>query len=387
MYPLCMIACAVTHIVLVALLVVLTAVAATQKSVTARKKKQAKDELAPVLGAFDLGISFTRGVVGVGAGITNATRVAGPNGLNGPSGSSGPLGSNGPSGQSGPRGPMVPVPYTPRQIKADAGQTTFCVEGVPEAVRTRLSKFTSIVGATARVTSMLVDEMCNSGELRTMIDAIKKGLSGASCHGAIEAMRESASAASTASSSTVSSSTNAVSMALVALVEAIADATCSATHTIDGAKLGLILDGVGDALCSPVDQNSGCAGIVVRSKPTDGVYAAQLVRALAAAVRTSAVASARSKCNMMITSVRGMDKEFDAIAAVVRAREITRGCAMIKSALEARSEMGDTESLVSVVRASLVAALCAHSDALASMSPADLKELVIDTIQAMCSVA
>ena len=277
---------------------------------------------------------------------------------------------------------MVPVPYTPRQIKADAGQTTFCVEGVPEAVRTRLSKFTSIVGATARVTSMLVDEMCNSGELRTMIDAIKKGLSGASCHGAIEAMRESASSASTASSST-----NAVSMALVALVEAIADATCSATHTIDGAKLGLILDGVGDALCSPVDQNSGCAGIVVRSKPTDGVYAAQLVRALAAAVRTSAVASARSKCNMMITSVRGMDKEFDAIAAVVRASEITRGCAMIKSALEARSEMGDTESLVSVVRASLVAALCAHSDALASMSPSDLKELVIDTIQAMCSVA
>jgi hypothetical protein len=283
---------------------------------------------------------------------------------------------------------MVPVPYTPRQIKADAGQTTFCVEGVPEAVRTRLSKFTSIVGATARVTSMLVDEMCNSGELRTMIDAIKKGLSGASCHGAIEAMRESASMASSASSSTVSSSTtNAVSMALVALVEAIADATCSATHTIDGAKLGLILDGVGDALCSPVDQNSGCAGIVVRSKPTDGVYAAQLVRALAAAVRTSAVASARSKCNMMITSVRGMDKEFDAIAAVVRASEITRGCAMIKSALEARSEMGDPESLVSVVRASLVAALCAHSDALASMSPADLKELVIDTIQAMCSVA
>jgi hypothetical protein len=378
-----MIACAVTHIVLVALLVVLTAVAATQKSVTARKKKQAKDELAPVLGAFDLGISFTRGAVGVGAGITNATRVAGPNGSNGPNG---PLGSNGPNGPLGsngpnvPRGPMVPVPYTPRQIKADAGQTTFCVEGVPEAVRARLSKFTSIVGATARVTSMLVDEMCNSGELRTMIDAIKKGLSGASCHGAIEAMRESASTAS-------SSSTNAVSMALVALVEAIADATCSATHTIDGAKLGLILDGVGDALCSPVDQNSGCAGIVVRSKPTDGVYAAQLVRALAAAVRTSAVASARSKCNMMITSVRGMDKEFDAIAAVVRASEITRGCAMIKSALEARSEMGDTESLVSVVRASLVAALCAHSDALASMSPADLKELVIDTIQAMCSVA
>jgi hypothetical protein len=279
---------------------------------------------------------------------------------------------------------MVPVPYTPRQIKADAGQTTFCVEGVPEAVRTRLSKFTSIVGATARVTSMLVDEMCNSGELRTMIDAIKKGLSGASCHGAIEAMRESASSSTAAAAS---STTNAVSMALVALVEAIADATCSATHTIDGAKLGLILDGVGDALCSPVDQNSGCAGIVVRSKPTDGVYAAQLVRALAAAVRTSAVASARSKCNMMITSVRGMDKEFDAIAAVVRAREITRGCAMIKSALEARSEMGDPESLVSVVRASLVAALCAHSDALASMSPADLKELVIDTIQAMCSVA
>jgi hypothetical protein len=281
---------------------------------------------------------------------------------------------------------MVPVPYTPRQIKADAGQTTFCVEGVPDAVRARLSKFTSIVGATARVTSMLVDEMCNSGELRTMIDAIKKGLSGASCHGAIEAMRESASMAS-AVSTVSSSTTNAVSMALVALVEAIADATCSATHTIDGAKLGLILDGVGDALCSPVDQNSGCAGIVVRSKPTDGVYAAQLVRALAAAVRTSAVASARSKCNMMITSVRGMDKEFDAIAAVVRASEITRGCAMIKSALEARSEMGDTESLVSVVRASLVAALCAHSDALASMSPSDLKELVIDTIQAMCSVA
>jgi hypothetical protein len=278
---------------------------------------------------------------------------------------------------------MVPVPYTPRQIKADAGQTTFCVEGVPEAVRARLSKFTSIVGATARVTSMLVDEMCNSGELRTMIDAIKKGLSGASCHGAIDAMRESVSSVSSASSST----TNAVSMALVALVEAIADATCSATHTIDGAKLGLILDGVGDALCSPVDQNSGCAGIVVRSKPTDGAYTAQLVRALAAAVRTSAVASARSKCNMMITSVRGMDKEFDAIAAVVRASEITRGCAMIKSALEARSEMGDAESLVSVVRASLVAALCAHSDALASMSPADLKELVIDTIQAMCSVA
>jgi len=373
-----MIACAATHIALVALLMVLTAVAATQRSVTARKKKQAKDELAPVLGAFDLGISFTRGVVGVGAGITNATRVAG---FNGPSGSS--------SGPSGPRGPMVPVPYTPRQIKADAGQTTFCVEGVPEAVRTRLSKFTSIVGATARVTSMLVDEMCNSGELRTMIDAIKKGLSGASCHGAIEAMRESVSTASSVSSASTASSstTTTVSMALVALVEAIADATCSATHTIDGAKLGLILDGVGDALCSPVDQNSGCAGIVVRSKPTDGVYAAQLVRALAAAVRTSAVASARSKCNMMITSVRGMDKEFDAIAAVVRASEITRGCAMIKSALEARSEMGDAESLVSVVRASLVAALCAHSDALASMSPADLKELVIDTIQAMCSVA
>jgi hypothetical protein len=362
-----MIACAVTHIVLVALLLVLTAVAATQRSVTARKKRQAKDELAPVLGAFDLGISFTRGVVGVGAGITNAARVAVANGSKGASGK------------------MVPAPYTPRPIKADAGQTTFCVEGVPEAVRTRLSKFTSIVGATARVTSMLVDEMCNSGELRTMIDAIKKGLSGASCHGAIEAMRESVSSVSAAS--TASSSTNAVSMALVALVEAIADATCSATHTIDGAKLGIILDGVGDALCSPVDQNSGCAGIVVRSKPTDGVYAAQLVRALAVAVRTSAVAGARSKCNMMITSVRGMDKEFDAIAAVVRAREITRGCAMIKSALEARSEMGDPESLVSVVRASLVAPLCAHSDALASMSPADLKALVIDTIQAMCSVA
>ena len=359
-----MIACAVTHIVTAALLVVLTAAAAMQKSVTARKKRQAKDELAPVLAAFDLGISFTRGVVGVGAGIASATRVVGPNG---------PLGSNGPSGAT------APVPYTPRPIKADSGQTTFCVEGVPDAVRARLSKFTSIVGATARVTNMLVDDMCNSGELRTMIDAIKKGLSGASCRGAIEAMRSSAAAASTASTSSTAST------ALVALVEAIADATCSATHTIDGEKLGRILDGVGEALCSPVDQDSNCAGIAVRSNPTDGAYAAELVRALAAAVRASAVTGARAKCNMMITSVRGMDKEFDAIAAVVRAREITRGCAMIRSALEARAEMGDSESLVSVVRASLVAALCAHNDALAAMSPADLKDLVIDTIKAMCS--
>ena len=364
-----MIACAGTHIVLVALLLVLTVAAAGQRSVRARTKKQAKDELAPIVSAFDLGLSFTRGVVGVGAGIAGATRgLSGANGANGPYGPTGPL--------------MAPVPYAPRQLKEDtASQATFCVEGVPDAVRARLSKFTSIVGATARVTNMLVDDMCNSGEIQRTLDAIKKGLAGTSCHGAIEAMRKSASTASTASAASTASST-----ALVQLVEAIADATCSATtHTIDGEKLRKILDGVGDALCSPVDQDLNCAGIVVKTKPTDGAYIAELVRSLARAVRASAVAGARAKCNMMITSVRGMDKEFDAIAAVVRAKEITRGCAMIRTALEARAEMGDSESLVSVVRASLVSALCAHSDALSTMSPADLKELVIATIRAMCS--
>ena len=366
MYPLCMIACAATHIALVTLLLVLTAFAAAQRSVPARKKRQAKDELAPIVSAFDLGLSFTRGVVGVGAGIAGATR-----------------GLAGLSGTGGPGGPVAPVPYTPRPIKADSGsQTTFCVEGVPDAVRARLSKFTSIVSATARVTNMLVTDMCNSGEIQRTLEAIKKGLAGTSCHGAIEAMRSAVASTSATAASTASTA----STALVQLVEAIADATCSATtHTIDGNKLGIILDGVGDALCSPVDEGVNCAGIVVRTKQTDGAYIAELVRALARAVRASAVSGARARCNMMITSVRGMDKEFDAIAAVVRAREITRGCAMIRTALEARTEMGDAMSLVSVVRASLVSALCAHSDALAAMSAADLKELVISTITAMCS--
>ncbi len=126
------------------MLLVLTAFAGTQRSVPAQKKRQAKDELAPIVSAIiHIGLSFTRGVVGVGAGVAGATRGLGPNG---------PTGPNGPIGPNGPTGPMVPVPYTPRQIKADSGsQVTFCAEGVPDAVRARLSKFTSIVRATARV--------------------------------------------------------------------------------------------------------------------------------------------------------------------------------------------------------------------------------------------
>ena len=265
------------------------------------------------------------------------------------------------------------MPYTQRQLKADSGsQTLFCAgaEGVPDAVRAGLANFTSIVRSTARVTNMLVDDMCSSGEIQVAIAAIKKGLSGASCRGAIEAMQQSAS--------------DPADEAIVALVEAIADATCSATNTIDGAKLGVILDGVGAALCSP-SELPDCAGISVKTSPTEDVYVAQLVRALARAVRVSAVHGARARCNLMITSVRGMDKEFAAIAAVLRAKEITLGCTMIKTMLESRAEMGDASPLVSVVRSSLVSVLCAHSDALATLSPTDLKELVISTIRAMCS--
>jgi hypothetical protein len=350
MYPVCMIACAATHIACVVVLFVLTVLAAIQRSVPARKKKQAKDELAPLVSALDLGISFTRGVAGVGAAVSGASREIAS---------------------------AAPVPYTQRQLKADSGsQTLFCAgaEGVPDAVRAGLANFTSIVRATARVTNMFVDDMCSSGEIQVAVAAIKKSLSGASCRGAIEAMKQSAS----------SSASDPAHEAIVALVETIADATCSATNTIDGAKLGVILDGVGAALCSP-SELPDCAGIGVKTSPTEDVYVAHLVRALARAVRVSAVHGARARCNLMITSVRGMDKEFAAIAAVLRAKEITLGCTMIKTMLESRAEMGDASPLVSVVRSSLVSVLCAHSDALATLSPADLKELVISTIRAMCS--
>ncbi len=339
----CVTACATTHLALITVMMFLTVAVGLSKPAVSTQKKQAKDELAPLVDAFTLGVSLTRGVSEIGASITVAKYAAGAG---------------------------APVPYTIRPLQGD-GATVFCA-GSPASVRAGLSKFTSIVRAVSRVTNVLVDGMCSSGEIQIAVDSIKKSLVGKSCQGAIEAMRG-------------TGSSSATRKALVELVESIADATCVA-NKIDGAKLDFVLDGVAVALCSP--SQAECDGIGVVTKPTDDAYVTKLVRTLAAAVRTFAVQNAKVRCGIAMTAVRGMAKEFDAIAAVVRARDVTQGCLMLKNILEAQATMSEpgAASIASVVRASLVSVVCADATALSAMSPAELKELVLSTILAVCSV-
>ena len=347
----CVTACAATHLTLITCLMFLTVVVGHTKPVVETKKRQAKDELAPLVDAFTLGVSLTRGVSEIGASIT-AAGAAG-------------------AAKYGAAG-AVPAPYTKRPLQGD-GATLFCA-GSPASVRAGLSKFTSIVRAVSRVTNVLVDQMCSSGEIQIAVGSIKKSLAGKSCQGAIDAMR-----------GATGGSSSATRQALVALVESIADATCVA-NKIDGVKLGLVLDGVAVALCSP--SQAECDGIGVVTNPTDDAYVTKLVRTLAGAVRTVAVSNAKVRCGIAMTAVRGMDKDFDAIAAVVRSRDVTQGCLMLKKILETQATMSEpgAASIASVVRASLVSVVCADATALSAMSPAELKELVLSTILAVCSV-
>lgn len=340
----CVTACAATHLAFITVLMLLTVVVGLTKPVVSTQKRQAKDELAPLVDAFTLGVSLTRGVSEIGASITAVGAAK--------------------------YGAAVPAPYTKRPLQGDGG-TLFCA-GSPASVSAGLSKFTSIVRAVSRVTNVLVDQMCSSGEIQIAVDSIKKSLAGKSCQGAIDAMRG-------------AGSSSATRQALVALVESIADVTCVA-NKIDGVKLGLVLDGVAVALCSPSQME--CDGIGVVTKPTDDAYVTKLVRTLAGAVRTFAVSNAKVRCGIAMTAVRGMDKEFDAIAAVVRARDVTQGCLMLKKILETQATMSEpgAASVASVVRASLVSVVCADATALSAMSPAELKELVLSTIVAVCSV-
>ena len=347
----CVTACAATHLTLITCLMFLTVVVGHTKPVVETKKRQAKDELAPLVDAFTLGVSLTRGVSEIGASIT-AAGAAG-------------------AAKYGAAG-AVPAPYTKRPLQGD-GATLFCA-GSPASVRAGLSKFTSIVRAVSRVTNVLVDQMCSSGEIQIAVGSIKKSLVGKSCQGAIDAMR-----------GATGGSSSATRQALVALVESIADATCVA-NKIDGVKLGLVLDGVAVALCSP--SQAECDGIGVVTNPTDDAYVTKLVRTLAGAVRTVAVSNAKVRCGIAMTAVRGMDRDFDDIAAVVRSRDVTQGCLMLKKILETQATMSEpgAASVASVVRASLVSVVCADATALSAMSPAELKELVLSTITAVCSV-
>jgi hypothetical protein len=259
---------------------------------------------------------------------------------------------------------------------------------------------------------MQTENMCDSGNIEAAVANLKRGLSGKSCRGVVDAMQSMSVAES-----------DLTRQAIATLALAIADATC-VNNVIDPARLNAALDGVKQALCSSrsgigglggltgtaVSGISGfwtsglsglsgsanaCTGIVVRPTGPGGPTGpnstnaanakayADVVRALAAAVR--AFATERSRCREAIVRVRGMNQELADVAALVRNKDITLGCARIKTAMEAQGFTAQgAAALTSLIRSALVSVACTESSALAALTTEDLRVLIISTIQAAC---
>jgi hypothetical protein len=282
-----------------------------------------------------------------------------------------------------------------------------------------LEKFTSIVRAVSGISRMQTENMCDSGNIEAAVANLKRGLSGKSCRGVVEAMQSMSVAES-----------DLTRQAIATLALAIADATC-VNNVIDPTRLNAALDGVKQALCpsksgiggtesgmsgfwtSGLSGLSGsanaCTGIVVRpggptaAKPvtlasfalnalnapsatsaTNAKAYADVVRALAAAVRAFAIE--RSRCREAIVRVRGMNQELADVAALVRNKDITLGCARIKAAMVAQGFTAQgAAALTSLIRSALVSVACTESSALAALTTEDLRVLIISTIQAACT--
>ena len=452
-----MLACAATNIVCVTLLLLVLIFSGNVRY--DRSKPAPKDVFAPLVSALDLGVSYTRGVAELGASVsslrvtTSGTynrRTASASGnlegseIYGPEVAIGAIGGGaiGAIGASGQRGTIVPAStslpsstsmpsstgfYTAVPARAlgpvcarsdgthevyDTGTTATAAMDAASPWPAGLEKFTSIVRAVAGISRMQTENMCNSGNIEAAVVGLKRGLSGKSCRGVVDAMQ---------SMSVVESDLTRQAIATLAL--AIADATC-VNGVIDPALLSAALDGVKQALCSRVasvagvagvaggpgfsgfwtaglaglsalsGSSSSCTGILVTPKapspfaPTNNAQSAQayagVVRALAAAVRAFAIE--RSRCKEAIVRVRGMNQELADIAALVRNKDITIGCARIKAAMEAQGFTAQgAAALTSLIRSALVSVACTESSALAALTTEDLRGLIISTIQAACT--
>ena len=435
-----MLACAATNIVCVTLLLLVLIFSGNVRY--DRSKPAPKDVFAPLVSALDLGVSYTRGVAELGASVSSLrVTTSGTYNRRTASASANLEGSEiyGPEvaiGASGQRGTIVPASTSLPSSTSMPSSTGFytavparalgpvCArsDGTHEVYDTRttaaaamdaaspwpagLEKFTSIVRAVAGISRMQTENMCNSGNIEAAVVGLKRGLSGKSCRGVVDAMQ---------SMSVVESDLTRQAIATLAL--AIADATC-VNGVIDPALLSAALDGVKQALCSrgaSVAGSSGssgfwtaglaglaalsgssnsCTGILVTPKapspfaPTNNAQSAQayagVVRALAAAVRAFAIE--RSRCKEAIVRVRGMNQELADIAALVRNKDITIGCARIKAAMEAQGFTAQgAAALTSLIRSALVSVACTESSALAALTTEDLRGLIISTIQAACT--
>ena len=444
-----MLACAATNIVCVTLLLLVLIFSGNVRY--DRSKPAPKDVFAPLVSALDLGVSYTRGVAELGASVsslrvtTSGTynrRTASASGnlegseIYGPEVAIGAIGGGaiGAIGASGQRGTIVPASTSLPSSTSMPSSTGFytavparalgpvCArsDGTHEVYDTRttaaaamdaaspwpagLEKFTSIVRAVAGISRMQTENMCSSGNIEAAVVGLKRGLSGKSCRGVVDAMQ---------SMSVVESDLTRQAIATLAL--AIADATC-VNGVIDPALLSAALDGVKQALCSRVasggpgfsgfwtaglaglsalsGSSSSCTGILVTPRapspfaPTNNAQSAQayagVVRALAAAVRAFAIE--RSRCKEAIVRVRGMNQELADIAALVRNKDITIGCARIKAAMEAQGFTAQgAAALTSLIRSALVSVACTESSALAALTTEDLRGLIISTIQAACT--
>ena len=435
-----MLACAATNIVCVTLLLLVLIFSGNVRY--DRSKPAPKDVFAPLVSALDLGVSYTRGVAELGASVSSLrVTTSGTYNRRTASASANLEGSEiyGPEvaiGASGQRGTIVPASTSLPSSTSMPSSTGFytavparalgpvCArsDGTHEVYDTRttaaaamdaaspwpagLEKFTSIVRAVAGISRMQTESMCNSGNIEAAVVGLKRGLSGKSCRGVVDAMQ---------SMSVVESDLTRQAIATLAL--AIADATC-VNGVIDPALLSAALDGVKQALCSrgaSVAGSSGssgfwtaglaglaalsgssnsCTGILVTPKapspfaPTNNAQSAQayagVVRALAAAVRAFAIE--RSRCKEAIVRVRGMNQELADIAALVRNKDITIGCARIKAAMEAQGFTAQgAAALTSLIRSALVSVACTESSALAALTTEDLRGLIISTIQAACT--
>lgn len=446
MLPVCMLACAATNIVCVTLLLLVLIFSGNFKY--DRSKPAIKDVFAPLVSALDLGVSYTRGVADLGASVAslkvttsgryNRRTASASQALEGS-----PLFDENPgaTATARPVGPattrpaqststvaFTPVPAGPIGPACARSDGTYDVYDGTNAANAAmdaaspwpagLEKFTSIVRAVSGISRMQTENMCDSGNIEAAVANLKRGLAGKSCRGVVDAMQSMSVAES-----------DLTRQAIATLALAIADATC-VNNVIDPTRLNAALDGVKQALCPSKSgigsADSGisgfwtaglsglsgsanaCTGIVVRPggptapKPvslasfalnalnagaTSAANAkayADVVRALAAAVRAFAIE--RSRCREAIVRVRGMNQELADVAALVRNKDITLGCARIKAAMVAQGFTAQgAAALTSLIRSALVSVACTESSALAALTTEDLRVLIISTIQAACT--
>lgn len=410
-----MLATAATNVVCVTLLLILLVFSGNVKHSRATKQAQ-KDVFAPLVSTLDLGVSYTRGVADLGASVATlkvttggtynrrtasassaleGSEIYGPEVATGAVGTIAPASTSLPSSTSMPSstgfyasvGPMAPTGPLCARPDGDMG-------AMP--IPTGLEKFTSIVRAIAGISRMQTANMCDSGNIEAAVGNLKRGLSGKSCRGVIDAMQSMSMAES-----------DLTRQAVATLANAIADATC-VNGVIDPARLRAALDGVKQALCpgpakaglgglsgfwTGLPSTDSCTGIVVwpnAPKTANAAYApnaaayAGVVRAVAAAVRAFAIE--RSTCKEAIVRVRGMSQELEDIAALVRNKDITIGCARIKAAMEVRGFTAQgAAALTALIRSALISVACTETAALATLTAENIRELLISTIQAACT--